>query len=136
MESRANRSDRDIERPRDLVVAEVRPREQVEFMGVLNEYPAVPVAGGIQLQLGDAYEGDRRRVIFALHVPALIELGVAPIADVVLRYVSVGREVSQRPTVVDTQTPQRKRPHRLGYERRGTPGEVRPSPQAGSGDQV
>jgi Ca-activated chloride channel homolog len=82
------------------VTVEIRPREQVEFIGVLNEYPAVPVAGGIQLQLGDAYEGDRRRVVFALHVPALVEVGVASIADVVLRYVSVGAEVAVHEVVI------------------------------------
>ena len=72
---------------------EIRPREQVEMLGILNDYPAVEVPGGVQLQIGDAYAGDRRRVVFGLHVPALLEVGVAPIADVVLRYVAVGDDV-------------------------------------------
>jgi Ca-activated chloride channel family protein len=76
------------------VSVEIRPREQVQVLQFLNDYPAVEVPGGVQLQLGDAYGGDRRRVVFGLHVPSLLEVGVAPIADVVLRYVSVGNEVT------------------------------------------
>ena len=30
------------------------------MLGVLNEYPQVAVAGGLQLELGDAYAGERR----------------------------------------------------------------------------
>src|SRR5215211_586901 len=77
------------------VSVEIRPRSDVEFLGVLNEYPVVPVAGGIQVQLGDAYAGDRRRIILALHVPRLAELGVETIAELVVRYVSVGDEVAE-----------------------------------------
>lgn len=75
------------------VSVEIRPRKQVQVLRILNDYPAVDVSAGVQLQLGDAYGGDRRRVVFGLHVPSLLEVGVAPIADVVLRYVSVGDEV-------------------------------------------
>jgi Ca-activated chloride channel homolog len=77
------------------VSVEIRPRPDVEFLGVLNDYPCVPVAGGVQMQLGDAYAGDRRRIVLALHVPRLAELGVATIADLVVRYVSVGDEVAE-----------------------------------------
>lgn len=76
------------------VSLEIRPREQVEMLGVLNDYPAVPVSGGLQVQVGDAYGGDRRRIVFALHVPRLGELGVTTVADLVLRYVAVGEEIA------------------------------------------
>ena len=46
--------------------------------------------GGIQAQLGDAYGGETRRVVFRLHVPSLATLGPATIGEVVLRYVSIG----------------------------------------------
>ena len=45
--------------------------------------------------IGDAYAGERRRIVFNLHVPALAELGVAKIAELLLRYVSVGEQVVQ-----------------------------------------
>jgi Ca-activated chloride channel family protein len=67
----------------------------VEFVGVLNEYPHGPAPGGIQISIGDAYAGEHRRIVFTLHVPALRELGVEKVADVVLRYVSVGEQVEQ-----------------------------------------
>ena len=49
---------------------EVRGSEHVQVLGVLNEFPCVQVDGGIQAQLGDAYGGETRRVVFALHVPS------------------------------------------------------------------
>jgi Ca-activated chloride channel family protein len=78
------------------VSVEIRPREQVEVLAVLNEYPQVPVPGGVQIALGDAYGGERRRVVFALHVPYLAAHGVVHVADLVLRYVSVGEEIAHR----------------------------------------
>jgi Ca-activated chloride channel homolog len=77
------------------VSAEIRPEPAVEFVGVLNEYPHSPVPGGVQISIGDAYAGEKRRIVFTLHVPALGELGVEKVADVVLRYVSLGDQVEQ-----------------------------------------
>ncbi|MBW3651816.1 MAG: VWA domain-containing protein [Actinobacteria bacterium] len=76
------------------VSIEIRPGDDVDLVEVLNRYPATPVAGGVQLALGDAYGGERRAVVFALHVPALAELGMAKVADVVLRYVGVGDQIA------------------------------------------
>jgi len=76
------------------VSVEIRPAESVELLGVLNDYPIVEVPGGAQAQLGDAFGGERRRLVFAMHVPQLAALGPARIADVVLRYVAVGDEVA------------------------------------------
>jgi Ca-activated chloride channel family protein len=77
------------------VSVEIRPEPAVELLAVLNEYPQVSVPGGVQITIGDAYAGERRRIVFNLHVPALAELGVAKIAELVLRYVSVGEQVVQ-----------------------------------------
>lgn len=52
------------------------------------------MTGGVELALGDAYSGERRSVVFALHVPGVAELGVAKVADVVLRYISVGDQIT------------------------------------------
>ena len=57
------------------VSLEIRPHAAVEVLGVLNEYPQVAVAGGVQVELGDAFAGERRRVVLALHVPHLAALG-------------------------------------------------------------
>ena len=76
------------------VSVEIRPTEQVQVVGVLNDYSHQAVPGGVQIQLGDAYGEEARRVVFELSVPALDSLGPATIAEVVLRYVTVGQEVA------------------------------------------
>ncbi|GIU99445.1 MAG: hypothetical protein KatS3mg014_1061 [Actinomycetota bacterium] len=73
---------------------EIRPEPPVASLDVLNDFPIVPVEGGVQAQLGDAYGGERRRVVFGLHVPDLTALGPRRIAEVVLRYVSVGERIA------------------------------------------
>ena len=51
------------------VSVEICPTEEVELLGVLNEYPTVDVPGGVQVQIGDAYGGERRRIVFELRIP-------------------------------------------------------------------
>lgn len=75
------------------VSVELRPGPEVQLLAVLNDYPAVPVDGGVQIQLGDVYAGQRLRVVLRLHLPHLVQLGVQQVAELVLRYVSVGDEV-------------------------------------------
>lgn len=76
------------------VSVEIRPSAEVEVLGVLNEYPQIAVAGGVQVELGDAYGGETRRVVFELQIPHLAELGPVPVAELVLRYAGVGGPVA------------------------------------------
>jgi Ca-activated chloride channel homolog len=73
---------------------EIRPSQDVKMLGVLNEYPEVPVTGGVQVQLGDVYGEERRRVVFELHIHEVAKLGVQAVAEVVVRYVSVGEDIA------------------------------------------
>ncbi len=73
---------------------EIRPTAEVDVVEVLNDFPHVGVQGGVQIQLADAYGEERRRIVFSLHVPRLETLGPISVADLVLRYVSVGDEVA------------------------------------------
>ncbi len=82
------------------VSVEIRPSEDVQLLGILNGFPQVAVGGGVQIQLGDAYGEERRRVVFQLHVAELATLGVAKVAEVVLRYVTVGDQVAMHETRV------------------------------------
>lgn len=82
------------------VSVEIRPSSDVRVFGVLNEYPIVDVPGGLQVDLGDAYGEERRRVVFQLLIPELTRLGVAKVADVVLRYVSVGEETAHHEVTI------------------------------------
>lgn len=77
------------------VTVEVRPGPHVEIVGVLNDYPHLAVPGGIQLELGDAYAGETRRVVFGLHVPDVAALGPVSVADLVVRWTSVGDGIAQ-----------------------------------------
>jgi Ca-activated chloride channel family protein len=76
------------------VSVEIRPTEEVKVLGVLNDHPQVPVPGGVQVQLGDAFADESRRVVFEFHVPDMARLGVATIAEIVVRYASVGGQVA------------------------------------------
>jgi len=76
------------------VSVELRPTSEVKVLGVLNDHPQVAVAGGVQLQLGDAYGEERRRIVFELFVPRLDRLGAEVVAEVVVRFVRVGAEVA------------------------------------------
>jgi Ca-activated chloride channel family protein len=51
------------------VSVEIRPGSDVEILAVLNDYPATPVAGGVQLALGDAWGGEHRRLVLRLGHP-------------------------------------------------------------------
>jgi Ca-activated chloride channel family protein len=83
------------------VSVEIRPAwEEVEVLTILNDFPQVPVGGGVQVQLGDAYGDERRRVVFELRIPRLAALGPAQVADLVIRYVSVGDEVAMHELTV------------------------------------
>jgi Ca-activated chloride channel family protein len=73
---------------------EIRPSHEVKMLGVLNEYPEIPVGGGVQMQLGDVYGEERRRVVFELHIPEVAKLGVQTVAEVVVRYVAVGDNIA------------------------------------------
>jgi hypothetical protein len=66
----------------------------VAVVELLNDYPSIAVPGGVQVQVGDAYGEERRRIVFTLRVPELQTLGPASVADLVVRYVSVGEEVA------------------------------------------
>ncbi len=79
---------------------EIRPTQDVQVLGVLTNFPQTEIAGGVQVSLGDAYGDERRRVVFELHVPELATLGVKNVADVVLRYVTVGEEVAAHETTI------------------------------------
>jgi Ca-activated chloride channel family protein len=72
------------------VSVEIRPADGVQWVGVLNDYPATPVDGGVQVALGDAYAGQTRSCVLRLGTPGLAALGPVTIAEVIVRYVSVG----------------------------------------------
>lgn len=75
------------------VSVELRPGPEVQLLAVLNDYPSVTVEGGVQVQLGDVFSGQRLRVVLRLHLPHLAHLGLQQVAELVLRYVTLGDQV-------------------------------------------
>lgn len=76
------------------VSVEIRPSDEVEVLGVLNDYPATIVDGGVQVAIGDAYADEHRAVVAAMKVPGLEQLGPIVIAELVIRYALVGEQVA------------------------------------------
>jgi Ca-activated chloride channel family protein len=75
------------------VSVEIRPTAAVQLVGVLNDHPSVAVPGGVQVLAGDAYAGQEMRVVAKVAIPGLAALGPAKVADVIVRYVTVGETV-------------------------------------------
>jgi Ca-activated chloride channel homolog len=75
------------------ISVEIRPRDGVDI-AVLNEYPITIVKGGIQIALGDAYGGERRRVVAMVRLPAPNAVGAINLAELVVRWASTVGTVS------------------------------------------
>jgi hypothetical protein len=75
------------------ISVEIRPCHGVEI-GVLNEYPITDVPGGLQVALGDAYDGERRRVVAALHLPAPPAVGPVQLGELIVRWASTIGDVA------------------------------------------
>jgi len=67
----------------------VRPRASVETVTIWNDLPSQAVAGGVMIELGDLWAGETRKLVLTFAVPALPALGLAEIASLELRYVTL-----------------------------------------------
>jgi Ca-activated chloride channel family protein len=77
----------------------VRASGEVERIQLFNDLPAVPLEDGFVVELGDFYDGETRRLLLQIDVPAMAELGLAQIAELELRYVEVGTLEAQTVTL-------------------------------------
>ena len=75
------------------ISVELRPVAGVEI-AILNEYPITNVPGGMQVALGDAYGGERRRVVAMLTMPSADAVGAVSLGDIIVRWVSTIGDVS------------------------------------------
>jgi Ca-activated chloride channel family protein len=76
------------------VSVELRPGADVIELHVLNEFPITSVAGGMQVALGDAYGGERRRVVAMLRLTPQFEARAVAAGEAVIRWVAVGDDTS------------------------------------------
>ena len=75
------------------VSVELRPSDGVVAVRVLNEFPIVDVPGGVQVALGDAYGGERRRVVAELLLPPVRDAGPYPLGEIVVRWTTLGEGI-------------------------------------------
>jgi Ca-activated chloride channel family protein len=67
----------------------IRPAGDVHGITVWNDLPASGIPGGIMVELGDLWAGERRKLVLSFQVPAMSALGLAQVAELELRYVTV-----------------------------------------------
>jgi Ca-activated chloride channel family protein len=67
----------------------IRPTSDVQSVVLFNDLPAQAVEGGIMVELGDLWAGERRTLLVGLGVPAIAALGLAQVAALELRYVAL-----------------------------------------------
>lgn len=77
----------------------IRPDAAVDTVTVWNDLPGQPVDGGIMVELGDLWAGEERKLVLTFAVPAKAALGLARIAELELRYVSVPAFAEQTVTI-------------------------------------
>jgi Ca-activated chloride channel homolog len=67
----------------------IQPTSDVQTVTVFNDLPAHAVEGGVMAELGDLWAGEQRRILLGLGVPAIAALGLAQVATLELRYVTL-----------------------------------------------
>ncbi len=77
----------------------IRPAGSVASVTVWNDLPGNPVSGGIMVELGDLWASEQRKLVLTFKVPAMTALGLAEIAQLELRYVTVPAFVEQTITI-------------------------------------
>ncbi len=77
----------------------VRPTDDVGTVTIFNDLPAQAVEGGVMVELGDLWAGESRTLLVGLGVPAIAELGLAQIASLELRYVTLPALVEETVTM-------------------------------------
>lgn len=77
----------------------IRPAGSVESLTVWNDLPGNRVPGGIMVEIGDLWASEQRKLVLTFSVPAMAALGLAEIAELELRYVTLPSFTEQTITV-------------------------------------
>ena len=81
------------------ISVELRPTAAAEI-AVLNEYPIVVVDGGLQVSLGDAFGGERRRVVAMYRLNAPGAIGEVDLGELVIRWASMIGDIALHTTTI------------------------------------
>ena len=82
------------------ISVEIRPSAAAAEVAVLNEYPIVAVGDGFQVSLGDAYGGERRRVVAMYRLTAPDAIGEVDLGELVIRWASMVGDIALRTTTI------------------------------------
>ena len=75
------------------VSIELRPVDAIVDYAVLNEFPITDVPGGMQIALGDAYGGERRRLVAKMLLPEQRDEGPFVLGEAIVRWATVGDDI-------------------------------------------
>ncbi|CAB4364880.1 MAG: VWA domain-containing protein [Actinobacteria bacterium] len=76
------------------VSVEITPSAAVAATAVLNEFPVTDVPGGLQVALGDAYGGEKRKVVARFHLRPSSTTGQVEVATLTIRWAAVVGDVA------------------------------------------
>ena len=76
------------------VSVEITPSAAVAATAVLNEFPVTDVQGGLQVALGDAYGGEKRKVVARFHLRPSSTTGQVEVATLTIRWAAVVGDVA------------------------------------------
>ncbi len=68
------------------VSVEITPSNLVAATAVLNEFPITDLAAGVQVALGDAYGGERRKLVAKFHLRPINTTGPVEVATLTIRW--------------------------------------------------
>ncbi len=64
----------------------IRPTGDVSTVTLYNDLPVTPIDGGLMVELGDLFSGERRKLLVELAVPAMPALGLAQVCALELTW--------------------------------------------------
>jgi Ca-activated chloride channel family protein len=79
----------------NITVAIRRTHPNLTGVEILGDWPVEPDGEALRIVMGDAYAGRTRRLVLALDVAGLPDLGPCHVADLTLEYTSLADQVEQ-----------------------------------------
>ena len=76
------------------VSVEITPSAAVAATAVLNEFPITDLPNGVQVALGDAYGGERRKLVAKFHLRPVTTMGPVDVATLTIRWASTTGDVA------------------------------------------
>ncbi len=76
------------------VSVEITPSAGVAATAVLNEFPITELPNGVQVMMGDAYGGERRKLVAKFHLRPSTATGRVDVATLTVRWASTGGDLA------------------------------------------